>query len=83
MIVQEELKKVILEEALASGLDNEDALQVTELTFQRWTELIREEVPDRNTQLKEHLSNEKLLGLLRTATDEIWEKFMREKKEQD
>ena len=83
MIVQEELKKVILEEALASGLDREDAEQLTELTFERWTELIREEVPDRNTQLKEHLSNEKLLELLRHATDEIWAKFMREKKGQD
>ena len=68
MIVQEELKKVILEEALASGLDREDAERLTELTFERWTELIRAEVPDRNTQLKEHLSNEKLLELLRTAT---------------
>ncbi len=83
MIVQEELKKVILEEALASGLDREEAEQLTELTFERWTELIRDEVPDRNTQLKEHLSNEKLLELLRHATDEIWAKFMREKKGQD
>ena len=83
MIVQEELKKVILEEALASGLDREDAEQLTELTFERWTELIRDEVPDRNTQLKEHLSNEKLLELLRDATDEVWAKFMKEKKEQD
>jgi hypothetical protein len=83
MIVQEELKKVILEEALASGLDREDAEQLTELTFERWTELIRDEVPDRDTQLKEHLSNEKLLELLRTATDETWAKFMKEKKEQE
>ncbi len=83
MIVQEELKKVILEEALASGLDREDAERLTELTFERWTELIRDEVPDRNTQLKEHLSNEKLLELLRHATDEIWAKFMKEKEEQD
>ena len=83
MIVQEELKKVILEEALASGLDQEDAEQLTELTFERWTELIRDEVPDRNTQLKEHLSNEKLLELLRDATDEIWAKFIKEKEEQD
>jgi hypothetical protein len=83
MIVQEELKKVILEEALASGLDREDAERLTELTFERWTELIREEVPDRNTQLKEHLSNEKLLELLRHATDEIWAKFIKEKEEQD
>ena len=44
MIVQEELKKVILEEALASGLDREDAEQLTELTFERWTELIRDGV---------------------------------------
>ena len=80
MIVQEELKKVILEEALASGLDRADAEQLTELTFERWTELIRDEVPDRNTQLKEHLSNEKLLELLRDATDEVWAKFMKEKK---
>ena len=83
MIVQAELKNVILEEALAAGLDQEDAEQFTELTFERWTELIRAEVPDRNTQLKEHLSNEKLLELLRNATDEIWAKFMKEKKEQD
>ncbi len=83
MIVQEELKKVILEEALASGLDQEDAEQLTELTFERWTELIRDEVPDRNTQLKEHLSNEKLLELLRNATDEIWAQFMKERKEKD
>ena len=79
-LVQEELKKVIFEEALASGLDKEDAKQLTELAFQRWTELIRDEVPDRNTQLKEHLSNEKLLELLRNATDEIWVRFMKEKK---
>ena len=82
-LVQEELKKVIFEEALASGLDKKDAKQVTEVTFQRWTELIRDEVPDRNTQLKEHLSNEKLLELLRNATDEVWVKFMKEKKGQD
>ncbi len=79
-LVQEELKKVILEEALASGLGKEDAEEVTELTFLRWTELIRDKVPDRNTQLKEHLSNEKLLELLRHATDEVWVKFMKENK---
>ena len=83
VLVQEELKKVIFEEALASGLDREDAEQLTELTFERWTELIRDEVPDRNTQLKEHLSNEKLLELLRNAPDEIWAKFMKENKGQD
>lgn len=76
-MVQEELKKVIFEEALASGLSEEDARRLTELTFERWTELIREEVPDRNAQLKDHLSNERLLELLSLATDETLARFMR------
>jgi hypothetical protein len=39
-MVQEELKRMILEEALASGQGQEDAEKVAELVFVRWTEVI-------------------------------------------
>ncbi len=80
-MVQEELKKMILEEALALGLNRKNAEEVTELAFVRWTELIRAEVPDRDTPIKNHLGNERLLELLRHAVDKAWEDFMRKKGE--
>ena len=80
-MVQEELKQMILEEALASGLDRENAERVTDLAFERWTELIRAEVPHRNAQIKDHLGNERLLELLRNAVDDVWEDFMKRKGE--
>lgn len=77
-MVQEELKKMIFEEALAMGLDPGEAEKITALVFERWTQLIREEVPSRNAQIKDHLGNERLLALLRHAVDEVWENFHRE-----
>jgi hypothetical protein len=72
-------EKMILEEAQALGLGQEDAERMTALVFERWTQLIREEVPNPDTQIKDHLENERLLELLRHAVDEVWEKFHREK----
>ena len=72
-MVQEELKKMIFEEALAQGLDRKDAEKVAERAFVRWTELIQAEVPNRNTQFKSHLGDERLLALLSRAVDEVWE----------
>jgi hypothetical protein len=80
-MIQKELKTMILEETLASGLNRKDAEKVTELAFAQWTELIRAEVPDRDAPIKEHLASERLLELLRHAVDKVWEDFMRAKDE--
>ena len=63
-MVQEELKEMIFEEARALGLGQEDAERMTALVFERWTQLIREEVPNPDAQIKDHLGNERLLELL-------------------
>ena len=76
-MVQAAVKKMIFEEAVASGLDKEDAEEVSELAFARWMELVREEVPNRNTQFKDYLSDKKLTDLLIRAVDEVWVEFMK------
>ena len=71
----------VLVTKLASDLGQEEAGKVADLAFVRWTELIREEVPNRNAQIKDYLGDKRLLELLRRAVDEIWEKFIEERKE--
>ena len=76
-LVQEESKKVIFEEALASGLGKEDAEEVTELTF-----LKMDGTDQGRSARQEHLSNETLLELLRHDSDEVWVTCMKGKKGQ-